>query len=1076
MRYRQNLYSIICVAFPIVLMEITTLISFQPHFKKYIPILGSEADKNSSQAPRSVSADELFNVAIQQFKKGQFIEAEETLKQVLKIRQSLNEQTGIADTLNLLGQVYTNLGNYQQADKVLQQALEIYQVLNSKKSQGKVINNIGVVYHRLGDYLQARELHQQALEIAEETNNSSELAESYHNLGAVEAGLGNYTLAIELYQKALNFRQKNDDQFDLGRTLNNIGGVYFSLGDYSQALTYYQQALKIARRIGNRASEARILNNLGLIDFQAGEYLQSKSYYEQALSLVKQTEDRRLLSQILNNLGAVHEQQDKYSEALELYQQSLSVSEEINDSLVQGRTLNNIGGIYYLTGRYFEASEYYQKALDIRQKSGSLSEVADSQFSLAGLYFDLGQYQQAKNYLNQALDIYRKTGEIAGKMKVIRSLGMVEERLNNYPQALAFLQEALQLAKQIGDQSSWAENLNLMGRYYTQIGDYSQALETQNKALGKIREIGNKASESQILNSIARIYSEQQNNSQALDYLQQALSIAIEIGDYSGTATIQSNIAQLFTQQNQLNLAIAFYKKSINTTQSIRENIQKLSIEQQQSFTDKVTDRYRILADLLLQKNRILEAQEVIDLLKLQELEDSRYQVRSPENSSLLIGLLPREKQLLERYGDYQNQAVQLGRELEKLRTIPTEQLTPQQIGKLQDLMEIQARLRQEFNNFVQSSEVTQRTQDLNRTTDRQNLTLQNLSRLQRSLKQIKPSAVLLYPIVFKDRLELILITPYSPPLRRTVSVDQETLRKETFAFRSQIMARYSSIPQLQKTSKNLYKWLIEPIENDLIQAKAETIIYATDSWLRYIPLAALYDGEQWFIERFNVNRITASSLTNFIPNPLSELRVLAGAFTEGKHQVKIGDYARFFRGLQYAKVEVENLASAIPETITLLDRSFSREAVKIRLNRHNIIHLATHAKFFPQIPQESFILFGNGDRITLQDLQTWNLTNVDLVVLSACETGVSQVLENGEEILGLGYQMQQAGALATIASLWQVNDRGTQILMNTFYQELLQSKTSPIQALRQAQMTLLNTNYEHPYFWASFILIGNGF
>ena len=71
---------------------------------------------------------------------------------------------------------------------------------------------------------------------------------------------------------------------------------------------------------------------------------------------------------------------------------------------------------------------------------------------------------------------------------------------------------------------------------------------------------------------------------------------------------------------------------------------------------------------------------------------------------------------------------------------------------------------------------------------------------------------------------------------------------------------------------------------------------------------------------------------------------------------------------------------------------------------------------------------------------------------------------------------MQQAGALATIASLWKVNDRGTQILMNTFYQELLQSKTSPIQALRQAQMTLLNTNYEHPYFWSSFILIGNGF
>jgi CHAT domain-containing protein len=154
--------------------------------------------------------------------------------------------------------------------------------------------------------------------------------------------------------------------------------------------------------------------------------------------------------------------------------------------------------------------------------------------------------------------------------------------------------------------------------------------------------------------------------------------------------------------------------------------------------------------------------------------------------------------------------------------------------------------------------------------------------------------------------------------------------------------------------------------------------------------------------------------------------------------------------------------------------------------------------------PNDSFILFGNGERITLADMQKWSLKNVDLVVLSACETGLSGKLGNGEEILGLGYQMQRAGARAAIASLWQVSDGGTQVLMNAFYAALNKSMTKA-EALRQAQIALItkdlsgvggsrgeeawievvstrtglppqvSNNLSHPYYWAPFILIGNG-
>lgn len=166
-------------------------------------------------------------------------------------------------------------------------------------------------------------------------------------------------------------------------------------------------------------------------------------------------------------------------------------------------------------------------------------------------------------------------------------------------------------------------------------------------------------------------------------------------------------------------------------------------------------------------------------------------------------------------------------------------------------------------------------------------------------------------------------------------------------------------------------------------------------------------------------------------------------------------------------------------------------------------MHLATHAAFVVGDPSNSFVLFGNGDRASLVDIRNWNLTNVDLIVLSACETGLGGQFGNGEEVLGLGYVFQERGARAVLASLWTVDDGGTQVLMNAFYEQLKSGNVAKVEALRQAQIALINTNNKtasngkrssieiealkagvasntvnrlsHPYYWAPFILIGNG-
>ncbi|NJR67121.1 MAG: CHAT domain-containing protein, partial [Leptolyngbyaceae cyanobacterium CRU_2_3] len=258
---------------------------------------------------------------------------------------------------------------------------------------------------------------------------------------------------------------------------------------------------------------------------------------------------------------------------------------------------------------------------------------------------------------------------------------------------------------------------------------------------------------------------------------------------------------------------------------------------------------------------------------------------------------------------------------------------------------------------------------------------------------------------------------------------------------------------------------------------------------------------------RFGISHITAASLSDFDQFPsyrstarMPDLHVLAAACAECNFNIQVNGKLYQFANLPFTASEITNLAEDIPGTRTLLNRAFTPDTVSL-MRQYAIVHLATHAAFVQGKPDDSFIVFGDGKSVSLRDIRNWNLSNTDLVVLSACETAVGEsTLGSGVEILGFGYQMQLTGARAAIASLWQVNDGGTQVLMNAFYTALGQGMTKA-EALRQAQVALIkqdlagvgdrrgwievvntrtglpqtiSNNLSHPYYWAPFILIGN--
>lgn len=497
-------------------------------------------------------------------------------------------------------------------------------------------------------------------------------------------------------------------------------------------------------------------------------------------------------------------------------------------------------------------------------------------------------------------------------------------------------------------------------------------------------------------------------------------------------------------------------------------------------------------ADLLLQEGRILEAQQTLDLSIVKELEGYLGKVAASKTPTAIVANLSTDRQqLYSNYQAIQERLIQLDRELSALYRVPESERSMTQKGRITELVALQEIAKKEFERFIDRPDVAALAREISEAT---------LKKLQADLRALDRNAVLLYPLIREDRLELILISPDSPPVRRTAFVSRSELYKEIEAFRYALETVYDPSADASVPGRKLYEWLIKPVEDDLLKANAKTILYAPYAQLRYVPIAALHDGKEWLVQRFRINNITAASLQDFSVKPQLPRNLLAGAATQAA-SVKIGNRAIAFSGLPFAGREVENVTAIIPNSTKLLDKDFSPASTAQELKHHSLIHMATHAEFRPGKPEDSFIMFGNGDRMTLADVRLWSMKNVDLVVLSACETALGAVLGNGEEILGFGYIMQESGARAAIASLWSVDDGGTQALMDIFYTMLKKPNVTTAEALRQAQITLITGDYSalgtegetvkrniqnrlpvnvteylnHPNYWAPFIIIGNG-
>lgn len=1025
---------------------------------------------------RRKSAVDLHNIGFLYDALEQKQKALEYLEKALLIRREVGDLYGEASTLKKIGMIHDDLGQRQKSLEYYEKALLIFREVRDRSSEATILNNIGLVYHAIGQRQKALEYLEKALAVVCESGDRSGEATTLYNIGTVNSALGRKQKALEYFDRALPIFHEVGDLSGEASDLNNIGSVYDSLDQKQKALEYFEKALHILREVGNRSGETITLNNIGKVYIDLGQKQQALEYYENVLPILREIGDRSGEATTLNNIGGVYSNLGQKQKALEYFEKTLHILRDVRNRSGEATTLNNIGGVYSALGKNRKALENYEKALRILHEMGDRAGEATTLNNIGLVYHKHGQWQKALEYYEKVLPIYTN----------------------------------------VGDRSGEATTLNNIGGIYYSLGQKQKALEYFEKALRIFHEMGDRAGEATALNNIGLVYHKHDQKQKALEYYERALPIYTSVEDLSGEATTLSNIRGVYYYlgQKQRELAIFYGKMAVNTLQNLRKNIDNLDIKTKLLYLQSEEDTYRFTAFLLILSRRFGEAQQVLDILK-----DEEYFSFVLKNRSAYVPQYdPIDYTIFElKWIEMQNTI------FEKMSTIskPYHELlfktnkTPEEKIKLGVLKRELEKAFGEYRDFLTRMKKEFETYKYKEDPDIDALTKQTcpikeyLNVLDRDNNR---KNVALHFLVYKGRISMIITTSTSQRVKHSPSFDDKEFNIMIYAYRNLIekLAQLSRISdasskaatkidelsrQKRDIENRLYKIIFQPVHQYLKQYGAVNLFVSLDGVLRYIPLGSLFDGEHYLVQQYRIVRFNPSTLKHIDEKSVIKNKILGMGASKG---------GKGFKPLPHAGQEIRAIVhdrekgfKGLINGNALIDNDFTKETMinRLKTTSYPLVHIASHFKFSPGNETKNQLLLGDGTTMSLSDIRKEKdgklFEGVKILVLSACQTGMGG---NGEEIDGFGRLAQQCGAESVIASLWSVDDKSTKELMVKFYRLIKEGKvSSKIEALRLAQLELAGLedligkskaftsaasagkkDYSNPYYWASFILMGD--
>lgn len=818
---------------------------------------------------------------------------------------------------------------------------------------------------------------------------------------------------------------------------------------FAEAVTMWQRAISAFQENGDELQQAATLGNLSLAYQQLGQW----------------NEAQIAISQSLNLLGYTQQQQENHS--------------SIKNPQILAQILDIQARLYLAQNKPENALNIWQQAVDIYQKIGDENAVIRDRINQAQAMQALGFYRRAEKTLEETNKILDSQPNTALKVTGLRSLGNVVQVTGDLEKSRKVLLQSLEVAKSLSDNQAIGDILISLGNTararednQTAIKYYQKAAKTTNSPTTAIQAL---------VNQFSLLVDNREN--QDLQRLSSQIQTRLTKLPHSRTAIFaRINFAQSLIELNGNQLA-AGSKKKQNLKNSSSPNSYRIaaqlladSVQQARNLQDKRTESYALgMLGKVYEKTKQRDnaqklTQQALFISQAIGAEEITYQWQWQ------LGRLLKAEGNIEDAISYYDKAVNTIKSLRydlfavnpQVKFSFQKDIEPVYRQRVDLLLNSQGKAEINPINLEKASETIELLQIAQLNNFFRNTCLD--TRLVK--KQENPTAVVIYPFILKDRLSVVVQLPNKDKNKKWLHYESFVNADEVKQTLNQLqrdLPKPHTLRTVKRKSQKVYNWLIQPkLEAALKSIENPTLVFVLDGALRNVPPAVLYDGKQYLIEKYNLALIPSQQLVEAKP-----LQKDLSAIAAGLSKPSAG-----FSALPNVEQELKQIDSQIPSDV-LLNEEFTSKALQERINSlpYPVLHLATHGKFSSKA-EETFIVAWNNERIYVKDFNKLVQTAeqkkpeaIELLVLSACQTA----LGDDKAALGIAGVAFQAGARSTIASLWNLDDASTSILMSQFYQELADKKLTKAEALRNAQIKLLKSRkYKRPRYWAPYILLGN--
>jgi len=962
----------------------------------------------------------------------------EYAQQALKISRELNDYRSEFQQLLVIGDSYYFNGELSEALTQYEQMLLVSRNAVDKGRESVALQRVGAIYLDQNQYAESIKAYQAALLIVQGAGDRSNEAHILNMFGMIHNEMKDYPTALGHFKSSLAIYEDLNDLAGRTKVLNNIAWMLKDQKQYGESLKYYEQVLAVYREAGNRSGESAVLGNIAVMYHQQGLLADALVYFQKASLIYRDLGDQSSEASALNMVGSLSGELGRYPEALGYLQQSLISMEQANDRVGMALVQYNLGAVYLEMGQYDKALEYLQHSLTITKDGGYQEFEVDTLNRTGMVYHSLGQKDMALEYFLQSIEAGKKNGDMKNGGALTNVANMFSE-VGLYEKSLEYYQQALAVNRKTGALVEEGINLNNIGVLHEDQGKIVEALEYYQQALTIAQQTGNLSSEGTTLNNIGGAYLDLEKYPEALEALEKALPIIREAGDRWGEGITLSNLGATYELQGDNSKSLEFFEHSIDVFESLRGSAG--NEKSRSTFIDQHSDLYDRVIPLYIQDKQFGEAFFATERGRARSFLDSLSAGYIELDGSEANALYAKEQEAYVARRQAQNALVQ-----GKARNPTDKELIAKLEGQLNQA---------EQNYQIALDAISARADHLSQLVPSRVLDVAQVQSL------LDDETVLLSFWVTDDKTFVFVITQNSLDV-----VELNVLRKDLYtqieAFRSFV----NTDSQYPDTSTQLYKLIIEPLKPHLIKSH---LVIIPHQELHYLPFAALTDGSHYLVDDYSITYLPSASALPFIKQNAdgnsNALFVLGNPAT---------DYPDL-KPLPYAESESKVIA-AMYQTTPLLGKDATESALYRQSPEAGIIHLAVHGSYNSANPLHSGLYLApdieQDGLLETREIYKLNLSNANLVVLSACQTQLGK-LSTGDEMVGMTRAFLFAGTPTVISSLWEVDDKATELLMEKFYGNW-RNGMSKEEALRQAQIEI-RANYPNPYYWAGFVLNGDG-